>query len=305
MQVIVEIKPAPVGGKKQIRIQPGQTVSVGRTTHADFSLPDDTYLSGVHFALECESDACRLRDLNSSNGTFVNGKQVAEATLSEGDEIVAGHTTFVVHLEADENEFAPSVATQTDAAFPLSVGMDEAETLAYNKRLLEILRGQPEPLFALLDAARDVRVLELLRASKEKYQSLYEGEQGKLLDDYAPYLLSLPPQSDFLETLVYEGWGKSWGLFLTCDKQFAQVRRYLRRFLLVKDEKGRQLYFRFYDPRVMRVYLPTCNAAETARMFGPISRYLVEAGEPDVLLQFTDGGQDGALEQRLPLAYEN
>jgi hypothetical protein len=301
MQVIVEITSDSSTGKKQIRIQPGQTVSVGRTTRADFPLPQDTYLSGVHFALEFESDACRLRDLNSSNGTFINGKQISEATLlREGDKIAAGRTTFVVHLEADENEFASPVTPQTDAAAPLPTGMNEPQTLTYNNRLLEILRGQPAPLFALLDAARDARVLELLRASKEKYQSLYEGEQGKLLDDYAPYLLSLPPKSDFLETLVSEGWGKSWGLFLTCDKQFAQLRRYLRRFLLVKDESGRELYFRFYDPRVMRVYLPTCTPAETTRMFGPISRYLIEAAEPDVLLQFTESGQ-GAEQQRVSL----
>jgi hypothetical protein len=35
-----------------------------------------------------------------------------------------------------------------------------------------------------------------------------------------------------------------------------------RRFLRVKDEDG--LVFRFYDPRVMRVYLPTCAAGELA-----------------------------------------
>jgi hypothetical protein len=302
MQVVVEIISVD-NVSRQIRLEVGQTVRVGRASHADFALPLDTYLSGVHFSLECLPDACILRDLKSSNGTIVNNKQVSETTLSDGDEIVAGHTTFVIHIEAD----APAASAVEKAAIESTRAQTQSPTLApavappFVQSLLEILRRQPEPLFVLLDAARDRRVLQLLRSSEAEYQSLYEGEKGKELEEYAPYLVSLPPQSDFLGTLINEGWGKSWGLFLTSDRPFAKVRRYLRQFLLVKDEDGRELYFRFYDPRVMRQFLPTCEMAEAARLFGPISRYLVEAAEPEMLLQFVNG-ERGALEKRFHLA---
>ncbi len=308
MRVIVEITSDPGSGEK-IRLNSGQTISVGRTTRADHALPHDTYLSGVHFALECTDDMCLLRDLNSSNGTFVKGKRVNEARLHEGDEFTAGHTNFTVHIEADAGaslptgvaEFPGVAEPQASAALAQSADAIPQEAAPpHLARLLQILRGQPEPLFALLDAARDPRVLELLRASEAEYQSLYEGEKGRELDDYAPYLVNLPLQSKALETLAREGWGESWGLFLTSDRPFAKVRRYLRQFLLVKDERGRELYFRFYDPRVMRVYLPTCDAVEAGRMFGPISRYLVEADKHDALLQFT-ASEQGAAQQRLPL----
>lgn len=307
MRVVVEIRDDS-GASEKIRLKTGETVRVGRTTRADVALPQDTYLSSLHFALTCEEDACRLTDLKSSNGTFVNGKQVRECALRDGDEIVAGHTTFAVHLETDAPPLILSAEAERTAAQPdatpsaLSLAPVTEEAMPpYARRLLEILRAEPEPLFALLDAARDARALELLRGSVDEYQSLYEGEKGKELDDYAPYLVSLPPESGLLATLAREGFGRSWGLFLTCDKPFAKVRRYLRQFLLVKDERGRELYFRFYDPRVMRLFLPTCRVTEAARMFGPIRSYLVEAAEPETLLQFTNG-ERGVEQRRLPLS---
>ena len=53
-----------------------------------------------------------------------------------------------------------------------------------------------------------------------------------------------------------------------------------------KDEK--EVYFRFYDPRVLRTFLPTCTPEETTEFFGPVRSYLVEAEEPETLLIFTD-----------------
>jgi hypothetical protein len=46
---------------------------------------------------------------------------------------------------------------------------------------------------------------------------------------------------------------------------------------------------RLYDPRVLRIYLPTCNAAETQEFFGPVSRFLMEASDPQLMLQFVPG----------------
>jgi hypothetical protein len=54
--------------------------------------------------------------------------------------------------------------------------------------LLHWFRQQPEPLFALLDAAREEQVLELLQTvDKDGYQSLYEGRRALRLAKVAPY----------------------------------------------------------------------------------------------------------------------
>ena len=62
---------------------------------------------------------------------------------------------------------------------------------------------------------------------------------------------------------------------------FEEIRRHLRRFLRVKDERGRRLLFRYYDPIVLAAFLPTCTAAELAEVFGPIDAFLVETVGPD------------------------
>jgi hypothetical protein len=43
------------------------------------------------------------------------------------------------------------------------------------------------------------------------------------------------------------------------------------------------MLFRFYDPRVLRVYLPTCWPGELTRMFGPVESFVMESAEGNVL----------------------
>ncbi|MGA7904712.1 MAG: DUF4123 domain-containing protein [Terrimicrobiaceae bacterium] len=156
--------------------------------------------------------------------------------------------------------------------------------------LTNILRTIGGPLFALLDATRDpLRILGMLRSSGEKYQSLYEGLQGRMLEAYAPYLVRLPGDSRLLETLVAQGWGKNWGIFVVSAADFQSLRKHFRTFLMVKSPEGEQLYFRYYDPRVLREYLPTCNAEETNFVFGPVAAYLCEGEASDALLVFQPG----------------
>ena len=61
----------------------------------------------------------------------------------------------------------------------------------------------------------------------------------------------------------------------------------MRRFLTVYDHTGKPMYFRYYDPRVLRVFLPTCTPAEQQTMFGPVQSYFAEDEDPDSLLEFT------------------
>lgn len=102
----------------------------------------------------------------------------------------------------------------------------------------------------------------------------------------------IQPWSDELTELVAEGWGGSWGVYLTCSQPFAEVRKHLRRFLLVNLPDGRQVYFRYYDPRVLRTYLPTCTPAELTHFFGPIKRCFAESSDEDCVLEFASNHRD-------------
>src|SRR5436190_18406113 len=73
------------------------TFLIGRAPEAHFSLPHDDYFSRMHCLIEVNPPRCLLTDLNSRNGTFVNGERVQKPTeLRHGDEIRGGLTVIQV-----------------------------------------------------------------------------------------------------------------------------------------------------------------------------------------------------------------
>ena len=285
MPVFLEIRSGPQTGTK-IRLSPGQPVRIGRTRKADFTFADDTHMSGVHFSAECLENGCAIKDLESRNGCWLNGNRVTEAILKNGDTFTAGETNFVVSVAAEEEAATEVIPIASDLPTAVLTIADTPQD-----RVLALLREEFQPLYAILDAARDIRILALLLHHKEQCQSLYEGEQGATLAQVAPYLVRLVKESLLLEAVVKEGWGKNWGVYLTSPSDLQEVRRHLRHFLQVKLPSGEQVYFRFYDPRVMRVFLPTCTPEDTTQFFGPIQNYLVEDENPKKLFRFVNTGK--------------
>ncbi len=96
MRVILQ-QASDVGSRKTW-LSEGQGLRFGRTDAAQVVFGDDPQMSGAHFDVRCGTSECRLRDLRSTNGTFVNGQRVEEAVLRDGDEIRAGQTVFRVHI---------------------------------------------------------------------------------------------------------------------------------------------------------------------------------------------------------------
>jgi pSer/pThr/pTyr-binding forkhead associated (FHA) protein len=81
--------------RQLIWIRSGQRIRVGRSVwDADWVIPADPMISGLHFEIHYDGERCQIVDLRSSNGTFVNGDQVSSAQLNSGDTIRAGETTF-------------------------------------------------------------------------------------------------------------------------------------------------------------------------------------------------------------------
>lgn len=109
MHIVLEIIAGPLAGQK-VSIRPGESCRVGRDQGADCAVPQDNYLSRMHFALEVDEVDCRLRDLGSTNGTFVNGEKVASMLVGRGDLIAAGSSSFVVHMELEEAPGPPAPA---------------------------------------------------------------------------------------------------------------------------------------------------------------------------------------------------
>ena len=152
-------------------------------------------------------------------------------------------------------------------------------------------------VYAILDGARNELIYPAVLQSGCETECLYLGELEPDMAEAAPYLVKLQKDHPFTEWLIKEGWGDSWGIYLRASSPFRDLRRHFRKFLMVYDPNHKPLYFRYYDPRVMRVYLPTCNADELRIVFGPVKLYVMEDSSPTGILQFRLGSS-GVLEQQ-------
>jgi pSer/pThr/pTyr-binding forkhead associated (FHA) protein len=121
MGVILEIKSGPLAGRS-VGVLTGHTLLVGRAAgRAEFAVPDDKQMSGVHFVVECGASGCRVVDKGSTNGTFLNGARIREEMLlANCDEIKSGQTIFVVRIIPDNplpalHPGAPAIAQSTSA----------------------------------------------------------------------------------------------------------------------------------------------------------------------------------------------
>ncbi len=82
--------------ERTFRMLPGGVRTLGRSTGADF-IVDAALVSRVHCQLTVLPDgALELRDLDSTNGTYVNGQRVEHARLSSGDRVQMGRMELVV-----------------------------------------------------------------------------------------------------------------------------------------------------------------------------------------------------------------
>jgi len=127
------------------------------------------------------------------------------------------------------------------------------------------------------------------RELNPEHTCLYEGDSEKFLSIVAPWLFDFDPNSNFASWIANNAQSNDWGIFLRSSAEPIKVYRHLRKFLIVSTEDGRELYFRFYDPRVLRVFLPTCDRDQLKEFFGPIEAFIAE-DENGLLVEyaFTD-----------------
>jgi hypothetical protein len=159
-----------------------------------------------------------------------------------------------------------------------------------------LLERETCPLYAIVDAARDARVLPWVKEQGSNAVCLYDGWRGEELSDVAPYLVATPSGSRAFDTLIEMAWGESWGVFLASNAEARELRRHLRRFLRVMVKGHGRMLFRFYDPRVLGAWLPTCTTEEATTFFGPIEHFVAEGHSGESLTRFASTANGIAAE---------
>jgi hypothetical protein len=157
-----------------------------------------------------------------------------------------------------------------------------------------------EPVYAILDGARDPRIRNWVMDTRAASWCLYRGALPASLENAAPWLLRLARGQPYTEEFFERGWNHQWGVIFTSSAASRELRRHLRRFLLVRTEDKRRLLFRYYDPRVLRVYLPTCTPEEVAHFLGPISAFAAAAERPDRFEVYSRDGK-GLVQRQIAM----
>jgi pSer/pThr/pTyr-binding forkhead associated (FHA) protein len=83
------------------RILPGNIKTVGRATRADF-IVEAPLVSRVHCRLTAGAAELEVLDLDSTNGTFVNGERIDRALLKSGDRLGVGRVELTIEKSAKE-----------------------------------------------------------------------------------------------------------------------------------------------------------------------------------------------------------
>jgi serine phosphatase RsbU (regulator of sigma subunit) len=184
-------------GRSRLFPLEGESLSLGRSTSAQLSFPDDSGLSRHHLAFEKDGDeSWALRDLGSKNGTMLNGVPVAGRTpLKAGDRISAGHLILVYdnpnarnahpvvvfdpQSEAPSTSGTSTIVSDLTGIFRPGAPAGAAETLAASHVSALIRAGNElagnRPLKELFPFILDLS-MEAVKASRGVLLTLENGE---------------------------------------------------------------------------------------------------------------------------------
>lgn len=264
-----------------VQVTAGTPRTFGRAAQSDIVL-QDVYLSDVHFALYCDEQGARVRDLQSHNGTFVNSAQVTDATLSAGDRIAAGQTLFEVAITAHALETPSAVSTTGEiTAEDLIRGMQSAP----HDCARWALHSEEGNYFAVIDCAREPDLVTLVNRIDEEFCAFDETREPDDLGETAPFLVALTPATHGLADVFEETWGRGHAIFLVSPRPFIEVYEHLIS-LVSWDEQQKLSSPRFWDPSRLADHLARLTPEESEAFFGPLTCVLAESPDPRVMNRY-------------------
>ncbi|MER3429425.1 MAG: serine/threonine protein kinase [Blastocatellia bacterium] len=160
MRVTLNVVAGPQTGRT-FTFDQHDTFMIGRSEDAHFCLPHDRFFSRHHCLIEIAPPQAFIRDLGSTNGTFVNGIRIESTYLKHGDRIQGGETVLEVqvvgeraeaagNLKAAVNDGEPSLITVTciNCGLPAKaeVSRPDAKLSYLCENCREQLKKNPQPI---------------------------------------------------------------------------------------------------------------------------------------------------------------
>jgi hypothetical protein len=168
----------------------------------------------------------------------------------------------------------------------------------------QLLRSIKQPFYAVVDGCQ---AFDLICKTKQQFaleaRMLFEGPATthEEIGEVAPYVCAVNSDRYFLEEWV-EILGHNVGILITSDVSSKVMYKHLRKIFISQDETNQEYFFRFYDPRVIRGFLPSCRPDEINQFFGPIRSIIVEDIEPGMLMAYWRS-EGFLVTRRLPVKF--
>ena len=145
-------------------------------------------------------------------------------------------------------------------------------------------------LYAIVDACDQPAVpVKAEELGKDLAISLYRGTPDEDYWAIAPYLLRV--DTDVFDWIVKKLWQEPWGIFVVSEADMQTLWKHFQNLLTVELPEGEQLYFRYYDPRVLPNFIQTCIPAEINDLLGPVACYMTGTEPLQTLLKLTANKQ--------------
>ncbi|MCW8090317.1 DUF4123 domain-containing protein [Alteromonas sp. ASW11-130] len=153
------------------------------------------------------------------------------------------------------------------------------------KHVQSILFAEEEHnVYAVVDGAACPELRFKLYDWQPISSCLWSGDLEPDIEEVAPYMVKLEKGADITEWLIKEGWGNHWNIFVSSILNPKEFRKQIRKLQLARSPEGKTLFFRFYDPRVLEIFLPSSDAQQRVDVFMKIERFYFPSSEMNSLL---------------------
>lgn len=286
--IIFEIRGDRVeNGAEPTRIGRSEDVIVlGSATGVGICVEGDSLVAPRHCEFRRTGQHWSVVDLDSWAGTLVNGRKHRFSVLSDGDEIRVGNTRLVVRFagesEHSENAEAPATAEPPGRSIflppPPALAVqppgEPTDPRAIRFRS-ELLLAADDLVYAIVDGAQAFDVAVGARATGHPVHTLFEGAMAATVAHKGPCVVENARSGAFLDTWVTH-LGRSAGVVLKTRLPIEELKRVLRNLFIVRDQTEQEYFFRFYDPRVLRVFLGTAARDQLTEFFVAVPVWVAE-----------------------------
>lgn len=134
--------------------------------------------------------------------------------------------------------------------------------------------------YAIVDSAQRPHFQERLEKLRTPYCSLFDGTSEEALKDIAPLLIehtgNLTEESLLNRELRNLGEHKPAVSYIVSDTSIDALAKHFRNFHLIRvpEQGGREMLLRWYDTRILPIWLQLLNPDQHAAFFSPISEWL-------------------------------